>query len=317
MRPQGATTIAAALHTNSVLHTLYMSASDIGPTGAARLADALVANPGPPRSPDERTPPHTVTSLYIAHNQIRDAGLISIATALHEHHAIASLELSFNYLTHRSIESLAHSLYGYTSLQFLLLDNNIIGDIGIHHLAVVLPTMSLRVLNVAFNQISTSGIEKLMGVVRDHKTLVNLTLTGNRLDEDGAMWVASAMNTNSVLKHLALEHTGISESGQVHIVHNVLTNPRTELRSLPGCGLSTIVKQFQIPNLPEVFRDVAAQGYTNEEFLHVVRVFYSNPLNAPDQHTSTMIPVPGAAEIPAGHQKKRLMNHSCGSFSCR
>ena len=157
----------------------------------------------------------------------------------------------FNSLTHAGAEALVDSLWGLTALVELHLDNNAIADRGAQHLAAVLSTTQISLLNVGFNNIGNAGMISLMQQVAVNRSLQILTLSGNRLELEGGHAVATAAGRNTCLKQLFLDHTELSQVGQCHITTELVSNRHLALDKITGFDLGLVVAQLRIPGLQQ------------------------------------------------------------------
>mmetsp|Transcript_7758 Transcript_7758/g.11713 ORF Transcript_7758/g.11713 Transcript_7758/m.11713 type:complete len:689 (-) Transcript_7758:126-2192(-) len=227
--PEGSVFLASALKVNKTLSRLYVGGGEIHAQGACEIGSVLSSN-------------LSLRHLHLSANKIGDQGLIGLSQGLQENRKINTLELGFNYLSPVGIEYLKNSLWGYSDLRHLLLDNNNIGCIGAKSIASILPTLSLRALNLSFNGINSPGIQEIMAAVLQCPNLTQLALSGNNVDTDAAQAIGNTVaNPNCGLVSLSLEHTGIGQVGQKRIASGFLRNQKLKCKHFIGFNLGIVL----------------------------------------------------------------------------
>jgi Ran GTPase-activating protein (RanGAP) involved in mRNA processing and transport len=174
--------------------------------------------------------------LNLGDNEIDDKDLALLSQTLTQNKSIPlrSLLLSFNKITCVGVECLMNAVWGSKTLKELKLDNNKMQDRGAQLCSVVLGSISLEVLDVSFNRISTVGIKALMKNLSENESLKNLSLNGIPMDQNASKAVSYALAYNSSLESLSIYSCCIGYSGQRHIVAGVVSNRNVKLRSLNG-----------------------------------------------------------------------------------
>jgi len=186
---------------------------------------------------------------------------------------------------------LCNSLCDYHSLLYLQLDNNDLGCRGAAHLAAVLPSTKVRLLDVGFNKIGAQGMASLMAAVSLHPTLEALTLSGNKLDLDGSHSVASGLNRtrNKVLRELYLDHTELSQLGQCQIATEVVNNRDLALTKLTGFPLGLIFAQVRVPALSHHAQAVHSRALRLQGESQLQTTAASDPSEEPENDPPPMI----------------------------
>jgi len=275
---KGVCFLGDALLCNKALLKLFMGGAAMGQSGAASIARALEAHGTPLRSNAEEDPSvsemtafmnsqsisalvtgfafdqrHEVMGglewLYVSQNAIGDEGVAHIAKAMTVNKGLRAIELGFNDVSAQGIETLCGSLLNYTSLMYLHLDNNTMGCHGAYHLANVLHTTKIHLLDVGFNKIDRDGIRALMAAVGTNKSLAVLVLSGNKLVMESAQAVADALEKNEALKELYMDHTDLNLLGQSYIVSGLVNNRAIGLRKLTGFSLGEVASSVHVPAL--------------------------------------------------------------------
>ncbi|CAN0126981.1 unnamed protein product, partial [Discosporangium mesarthrocarpum] len=222
---EGTCALAEALRSNSSLRRLYINGGGIKAQGARALAD-----------------------LYMSDNDLGDEGVCALSEAFTRNHSMRLLELGFNRVTAVGVEAFAKSLWGYPTLRHLRLDNNQIGDRGAQLVAAVLPTLSLEMLGLGFNQISAGGVGPLMQAILSCSSLTSMGLGGNILDNDAAKSIAVALaQPRCPLLELSLDHASLGRAGEGHISTGLLSNRSLTLRTLTGFHLGYAFRALGMP----------------------------------------------------------------------
>jgi len=148
----------------------------------------------------------TLTTLYIDHNAVGDAG----ARALAGNTTITKLSLYNNNIGDAGAEALA----GNTTLTELAISRNDIGAAGAQALA---GNTTLTTLNITWNNIGVAGARALAG----NTTLTTLNITWNNIGDVGAQALAG----NTTLTTLKIYFNGIGAAGaQALAANTTITN---------------------------------------------------------------------------------------------
>ena len=175
--------------------TLDLRSNAIDNSGAAHLAEALVASAG-------------LRSLDLQRNAIQCQGAIALAAAL-QLHSCGLLELSLRF--------------------------NELGDAGAGALGKALGSNGvLRSLNLGGNLIGPEGVVQLVEGLRHNASLVCLNLRSNRAGDAGAVAVAQMLCDNGTLRELYLGCNGIEEAGALALAHSWRANTALEKVDVQG-----------------------------------------------------------------------------------
>lgn len=142
---------------------------------------------------------------------------------------------------------LCSGLLAYHSMQKLLLDNNILNDNGAKALAGALPHMSLRELNVGFNEIGADGLATIIEAIKQCPCLRTLNVSGNVINNQVARDMANMLIQNTTLVSLYLDNTSISPVGEKYIAAGIATNRKTGLRFFKGFDLGRVLTLLGSP----------------------------------------------------------------------
>jgi hypothetical protein len=167
------------------LHSLDLSYNNVGNDGALALVQALEEHP-------------SLSHLFLAHTQLRPAGVEAIATALSRNaFPLQALVLAANTgMGDAGGEALARMLKTNTTVRSLSLTNTHLGDAGAAPLAEALRTNStLTTLKLDRNQITGKGVAAMAtSLTAPSCSLTKLVLGVNELGDDGAEAIAKALS---------------------------------------------------------------------------------------------------------------------------
>jgi Ran GTPase-activating protein (RanGAP) involved in mRNA processing and transport len=205
------------------LEELFLAGVKMHGDGVVALSSMLLINTG-------------IRVLDLGNNDIDDKGIALISQTLARNKSIPlrSLVLSFNKISCAGIECLMNAIWGSKTLKELKLDNNKMQDRGAQLCSVVLGSISLEVLDISCNKISTVGIKALMKSLSENSSLKSLSLNGIPMDQNASKAVSYALAYNSSLESLSIYSCCIGYSGQRHIVAGVVSNRKAKLQSLTG-----------------------------------------------------------------------------------
>lgn len=209
---KGALSIAGAILHGSSLQQLYLSANEIGPMGIKTIAGAIAKNEsrhhlihGIPHSQEFRR----IEVLHLGSTAIESAGFFAIPGMLLSNISLKSLCVTDNNLDDKDILLLSQALT----------QNKLV------------PLESLR---LSFNQITCIGVECLMNSLWGSKTLRELKLDNNQIQDRGAQLCAVVL-TSIALETLDISFNKISTAGIKGLMKNISEN-----NSLRTLGLSGI-----------------------------------------------------------------------------
>jgi len=151
--------------------------------------------------------------------------------------SLTSLDLQGNRITDESIILVASSLGKTTSLQNLNLSHNKITSTGASSL-VQLVNKSLHSLDLSYNAIGDSGIQKLAGGIANTKTLRELYLTQCKIKAYGGSFLASAFAVNKTLTSISLGNNpmGGNQSSK-RLAYALMRNSRLRVLNVGGIGI--------------------------------------------------------------------------------
>ena len=210
--------LSAAIRANNSLEKLWLYGNRLG-SSTAMIVNALKQvttlkllnlNDNQNRS-EELAPALTsiisnnkfMESLLLSNNNLNDDGVIKIAQSLCKHTKLKIINLQSNNITEKSAEALASVISSNTGLEELYLGNNTI-QLGVITLSTALTNISsLKVLDLAINNIPEEAADELSSAIRANNSLEKLWLYGNRLGSSTAM-IVNALKQVTTLKMLNL-----------------------------------------------------------------------------------------------------------------
>jgi len=244
----------------SVLTTLDLSSTNLGPEGLKQLSEGLKAH-------------SSLTSLNLSDNSIGSEGAASLSEALKDNKELIHLDLSFNDISSEGIESLSGVLKRNTSLTVLSLEGNRfrvsgakilaeclekssklkelrlggthMGEDGLMHLSESLKNAkSLSCLSLWGNCLGTGKLVGIRNLLLNIPSLVHLDLWRNELGSDSAIQIASYLKGNVALRTLILSENHIGDEGANAIWKSVGKSALEELymdgNDISGKGLDGI-----------------------------------------------------------------------------
>ena len=129
------------------------------------------------------------------------------------------------------------------------IDDNMISTLG----GILIDSSVLKILNLGSNKSITSATawSIFFGCLADQSSLESIDLSSNRIDDEASLSLASALSTNTTLKHLELKNnTWISAEGWDDIFTALLeSNNDLSLEKLVICGNS--VDDEGVPSLTD------------------------------------------------------------------
>jgi len=197
-----------------------------------------------------------IRTWYLAGNALDEKGIQPIADALALDHDCQSLWLKRNPLFPAGIKHLAKMLETNKSIEVLDLDNVACSDQGIQYLChSLLKNDTLKTLYLDANDITAKGARSIANYFYEltrtnRKGITNLLLGMNRLGDQGAIDLVSAIKDYPYLERLSLCSNRIQVSGLKRILEDLKHHPSLVLLDL-GMYKSTA----DMGELPNNFRE--------------------------------------------------------------
>ena len=249
------TTLGTAFPTLQSMRELYLGGVHMGPTGCLAISNMVLTN-------------QTLRVLSLSNNGIndRDMALFSQSISRNKSVPLEMIQFSFNRLTCVGVESLMNAIWGSPTLKEVRLDNNHIKDRGAQLAAVTLTSVSLKVLDLGFNRITTVGIKAIMKSLSENTSLESLVLSGNPLDVNASKAVSYALAYNRTLKGFHVDNCSVGYAAQRHIAAGIVSNSGLTLRAITGFRLGSIAVTLGLPP--------ALDKWSNEQTLKFIRIMW-------------------------------------------
>ena len=110
---------------------------------------------------------------------------------------------------------------------------------------------TLTNLDLSVNGINEAGATSIAEAIKVNKTLTNLKLSVNRISDAGATYIAEAIKVNKILTNLDLSVNGINEAGATSIaeaikVNKTLTNLKLSVNRISDAGATYIAEAIKV-----------------------------------------------------------------------
>ncbi|XP_051864843.1 NACHT, LRR and PYD domains-containing protein 3-like [Pristis pectinata] len=226
----GAEDLASALSTNRSLTVLDLDSNELGDSGMKLVSAAL------------RDPECKIQELRLGRNRLTYSGCEDLASALSTNRSLTELELSENNLGDLGVNLVSAALRNpECKIQKLWLGRTRLTDSGAKHLAAALSTnRSLTELELSGNKLEDSGVKLVSAALRDPECKIQeLQLWGVGLTDFGAKDLASALRRNRSLTWLVLGSNSLTDRSVPALRRLILTLPRLERIWLDGNRFSS------------------------------------------------------------------------------
>ena len=220
--------LGEALKGNHTLRELNMEGCSLTSELAVLFGKALVENA-------------SLMSLNISRNDIRDAGVISVASAFKSKHSIRFVDFSETGATHISMPAVSDLLDACVNFQTLLLEDNNIGSEGIKIIATKLKALTpLTSLNLSRTRLEAKGVKILADALKSStvKYMRTLQLADNDAGSESALQLCKALTHGSCLLSLDLSTNDISDIVKEAICQVLVANPSLPYVFLKGNPLA-------------------------------------------------------------------------------
>lgn len=262
IKDKGAISLSRAVIHGCSLSHLHLSANYIGPKGTEALAGAVAQMDLRRQSLLQRhggiviaaVKPQAIEVLLLGDTSMGTHGIVSISGMLVTNQSLRYLELSNNNIDDRDMALLSQALAQNKSI----------------------PLLSIQ---LSFNKITCVGIEGFMNAIWGSKTLKEIKLDNNKMQDRGAQ-LCSVVLGSIELEHLDLSFNRISTVGIKAVMKSLSENGSLRALSLSGIPIdqnaSKAVSYALAYNqsLMKLHLDSCCVGYSGQR--HIVAGIVSN-----------------------------------------
>ncbi|KAL3783310.1 hypothetical protein ACHAWO_013318 [Cyclotella atomus] len=204
--------------------TTELLEAEFGSTPASLPRKHIHSLPIPPPPLQQRS---SYSNTLPINSAIPPSLLRTIATSSDP--SLSTIDFSNKILNNESLFRLLSALEGNTTVNTLNLSSCGLGDNACQPIAELLSkNTTLQTLHLDNNCISVEGAAALSTALITNEVLKSLTLTGNPLGDRGLIYLAKACGHNSTLNTLELESCGITQTGRVEQLQNLLLKRRID-----------------------------------------------------------------------------------------
>ena len=264
LRDDAADDLASMLSHNSTVERLELEGNDFTTEAAKIIARGLCQNT-------------TLKQLSFGYNDLGDVGVKAMTAAItsgtlstdmagrnddnydhsnredgREGSALHTLSLEGTQCGEEGASAVADMLRTNNTLTTLDISHNPLGSKGVTYVSEALKSnRTLNSLNLKETDCSNEGAEATADMLRSNQTLTKLFLSnyplqskehGNKVDKDGAVALAGALQINNSLKELHLSNNDITDEGMKYLAEGLLVNTALEKLCIKysGDGLSAL-----------------------------------------------------------------------------
>ncbi len=229
----GAGLLANALKNNTNIKSILLGTGGIGDEGAKQVAHLLTEN-------------NHIETVYLGCNYIEATGATHLTQALENNKSVKALWLKRNPIGVEGAKSMAHLLTQNRQLKSLDLVNTHIGLEGLKAICTILidTQYPLERLYLSGNQIDEKGAMVLAQLLASTSTLQELLLSVNHLGDEGTCMLAEGLSQNQTLTNLGLASNNMGNTGATALFKSLENHPTLQKLDL-GYSRSTKVLEAQ------------------------------------------------------------------------
>jgi len=221
-----AAVIVSSIIMNRSLKSLKLNAQDIGPEGVREICATII------QMMSDRTIKtkvaldvdgyniniglyRSIPQLKLFGSQMTDLAIAAVACLVRNANpSIQLVEVQNNKIGKDGATELVNVLQQHKDhLTGFNISNNIIGSLGAQAIAKALPQfIHLVRLMMSGNDIGSKGARAIAEVLNE-TSLTHLELDNNGIDDEGAIYLASALQTNTTLEYIGLANNRIHSKG--------------------------------------------------------------------------------------------------------
>ena len=218
---QSATAISSVIQKGN-LTMLGLSCNNLGESGISEISQALKLN-------------STLKTLTLSLNDIGINGAISLALSLSHNHTLERLYISNNNIMDDGIMAISEcfkitSGNNLTCIKSLDISANCLTSHSSTAITTIIQEGALVSLTLSYNKIGENGAYEISKALQTNLTLKRLSLSSNNIGVRGALSIAVALCHNYTLENLDISRNEILDDGAIAIAECLKTNKT--LRSL-------------------------------------------------------------------------------------
>ena len=205
--------------------------------------------------------------LNIGHNNLKDASIAKLASALSWNNNLQQLGLECINITDKAIENIAAIISRNTNLQALNLSNNGLQSASIIKIVESLQyTSTLEQLELHNNNATEKAAKYIGDVLKHSANLQVLDLGGNNLQAQGIERIANGLQSICTLKQLQICNNNINSDAADNIADIVSNNTDLQVLDISGnnllaAGITKIAKKLKnIATLSELHLSINKIG---------------------------------------------------------
>ncbi|XP_069759182.1 NACHT, LRR and PYD domains-containing protein 3-like isoform X2 [Narcine bancroftii] len=253
--------------------------------------------------------------LYLGENQLRDAGVKTLAAILsHPNSAIQELELFSNRLGVSCVKDLATALEANQSLIALDVHSNSFEDSGVRTLSEVLrkPECNLKKIQLGDNDLTEISAGYLADVLSTNHSLTELNLSDNELGDSGVELLAKALGKpGNKMQRLWLDCVGLTAIGTKELASALCVNCSLTVlylnqNELGDTGVEQLFEALSKPGWQLEMLGLTKAGLTDSCTEHLVTV-----LGTMDSLTTLTLGQNCFTDKSIPAIRHLIMNHKC------
>ena len=215
LNDDGVIKIAQSLCKHTKLKVINLQSNNITEKAAEALASIISSNTG-------------LEQLYLDNNTIQ-LGVITISTALTNISLLKVLDLDNNNIHEEAADELSAAIRANNSLEKLCLGGNRLGSSTVMIVNALKQITTLKELNLNGNQNRSEELAPaLTSIISVNKSIENLLLSDNNLNDDGVIKIAQSLCKHTKLKVINLRSNNITEKAAEALASIISSNARLE-----------------------------------------------------------------------------------------
>ena len=215
LNDDGVIKIAQSLCKHTKLKMINLRSNNITEKAAEALASIISSNTG-------------LEQLYLGNNIIH-LGVIKLAKALKKLSSLKVLDLGNNHIPEEAGDELAAAIRANSSLEKLWLFGNHLGSSTVMIVNALKQVTTLKVLNLNNNQNRSKELAPaLTFIISTNRSMENLLLSNNNLNDNGVIKIAQSLCKHTNLKKINLRSNNITKKSAEALASIISSNTGLE-----------------------------------------------------------------------------------------